>query len=110
MKRILIVCLLGMGLLLPSTTITAKEFSKRESAKRFVDVWLEGATLQATSDAQSGTLVRMKIFNTAKQLVLNETLSGYEDAVDVSGLPNGFYSVQVFTTNSPYPYSENIYI
>ena len=106
MKRILIVCLLGMGLLLPSTTITAKEFF----VKRIVNCYLEGNVLIATSSGSSGTLTDMKIFDTGKHKVLEQALSGTEDAVDVSGLAAGYYSVQVFTTGSPFPYSENIYI
>lgn len=108
MKRILIVCLLGMGLLLPSTTVTAKEFSHKESAKRIIDVMLEGHVLLATSDATTGTLVSCYIWNGSKSLVLQQSLSGYSDDVDVSGLSSGWYTVQIFTTLTGY--SENVYI
>lgn len=109
MKQILIVCLLGIGLLLPSTTITAKEFPSKEiSKKRIVDIWMEGDAAHITSDASTGTLVTCKIWDPGKHLVLQESISGYADDVDVSGLSSGYYSIQVFTTLTVY--SENVYI
>lgn len=109
MKRILIVCLLGMGLLLPCNKTTAKGFFKKEVfSKRIVDCYLDGDILAITSDPGTGTLVTCKIWSPTKQLVLLESISGYEDAVDVSSLHSGWYSVQVFTTSTIE--SENIYI
>lgn len=108
MKRILIVCLLGMGLLLPATKSTAKEFSRKEISKRIVDVMIEGDVIELTSDAGSGTLVNCKIWDMGKHLVLQQYVSGYADAVDVSDLTAGWYSVQVFTTGTTY--SENVYV
>ena len=108
MKRIVIVCLLGMGLLLPATNNAAKGFSKKEISKRIVDCYLEGDALSITSDEGTGTLVTVKIWDTGKHLKLQESISGYADAVDVSGLTAGNYSVQVFTSLTVY--SENMYI
>jgi len=109
MKRILIVCLLGMGLLLPATNLTAKEFSKKEVfKKRIVDCFLEGDILIVTSDANTGTLSNVKIWSGGKQLVLQQSVSGYEDEVDLSSLPSGYYSAQVFTSLTVY--SENFYL
>ncbi len=106
MKRILIVCLLGMGLLLPYNKITAKEFSEKEISKRIVDIMLEGNVLIASSDASTGTINEVKIYNSSKQKVVDQTCyGGYVCDVDVSGLPSGFYTAQVFTTMTVY--SEN---
>lgn len=104
MKRILIVCLLGMGLLLPATTITAKEFI----IKRTVDVYVEGDVVGITSDVNSGSLTQVKIYNSNKVKVIDESCSGYEHEVDISSLPSGLYSVVVYTTLTSY--SENIYL
>ena len=100
-----------MGLLLPCNKITAKEFSKKlgsAETKRIVDVMLEGHILLATSDAGTGTLSTVKIWDTGKHLVLQQSVSGYEDEVDLSSLPDGYYSAQVFTTLTGY--SENFYL
>lgn len=98
MKRILIVCLLGMGLLLPSTNITAKEFI----VKRVIDLFLESDVLTITSDAGTGTLVHVNIYDNHEHKVLGQDLSGYSDYVDLSSLPNGNYSAHVTSTLSNY--------
>lgn len=104
MKRILIVCLLGMGLLLPITNITAKEVI----VKRTLDVFLEEDNIAITSDANSGSLTLVKVYNSNKVKVIEESCSGYYHAVDASSLPSGLYSVVVYTTLTTY--SENIYL
>lgn len=104
MKRILIVCLLGIGLLLPLTNITAKE----SIAKRVVDVVLEDEVISITSEANTGTLTTVKIYNSSKVKVIEEACSGYYHGTDVSALPSGLYSVVVFTTLTTY--SENVYL
>jgi hypothetical protein len=97
-----------MGLLLPSTNITAKEFFITKSVKRTVDVWYESDAAIASSDVNTGTLTQMKIFDSGKHKVLETSLSGYYDDADVSALSPGFYSIQVFTTLTIY--SETVYI
>lgn len=104
MKRILIVCLLGMGLLLPATTITAKEII----SKRIFDVWMEGDVLIATSDATTGALVNLKVWNSSKQMVLQQGISGYYSEVDLSSLPTGYYTAVVTSASSGY--SENVHV
>ncbi len=112
MKKIITVCLLSMALLLPSTTITAKEFSnsktKTVSAKRIVDIWVETGSMFVTSDPSTGTLIWVKVFNAQKQLVTAQQLSGYSDVVDVSGVKTGVYTVTVHTSLTNY--SETVYI
>lgn len=98
MKRILIVCLLGMGLLLPVQQITANAFS----LKRIVDVWIENAILIVTSDSGTGTLKTAKIKNADNQTVLEEDISGYYDNVDVSSLRPGTYTAYITTTLTTY--------
>lgn len=104
MKRILIVCLLGMGLLLPISNITAKELI----VKRTIDVYVEEDNIAITSDANSGSLTLVKVFNSNKVKVIEESCSGYYHSVDASSLPSGLYSVVVYTTLTTY--SENVYL
>lgn len=98
MKRILIVCLLGMGLLLPATELTAKEFL----SKRIVDVTIEDDWIGITSDAGTGTLVEVEIYNNRNQKVFGESLSGYSDGADISSLSNGTYVATVTTSLTTY--------
>ena len=116
MKRILIVCLLGMGLLLPTTTITAKHFSTSSSAarhaiglraaernhQRIVSVTVEGDILFISSDATTGTLIWAKIYDEGKTLKQQGYVTGYSDVMDVSSLTSGNYSVTVHTTTGNY--------
>ncbi len=106
MKRILIVCLLGIGLLLPSANTTAKEFF----VKRIVDVTIEGYWLLASSDESTGNIIRVKVYKQSNQeLVIDQKCSsGYTCMVDMSGQHSGYYIVQVITTLTSY--SEIIYL
>lgn len=103
MKKIFIVCLLGLGVLLPSTTITAKgnlANSANASAnahKRIVDVTIEVGVLFASSDVTTGQLKSVKLVNNQNKIVLKESCSGYSYATDVSDLPSGFYTSTVVT-------------
>jgi hypothetical protein len=95
-----------MGLLLSSTATTKTELANTKTLlHRIVDCHLEGYILIANSDANSGTLTTVKIWDPQKHLVLQEAVSGYEDEVDLSGLSSGNYSAQIFTTQTVY--SEN---
>lgn len=93
-----------MGLLLPLTNITAKE----TIVKRTVDVIVEEDNVEITSDANSGTLSVVKVYNSNKVKVIEESCSGYYHVINVSSLPSGLYSVVVFTSLTTY--SENIYL
>jgi hypothetical protein len=93
-----------MGLLLPISNITAKELI----IKRTVDVYSEEDIIAITSDANSGSLTTVKVYNSSKVKVIEESCSGYYHEIDASSLPNGLYSVVVFTTLTTY--SENIYL
>ncbi len=99
MKRILIVCLLGMGLLLPVNKITAKEFF----TKRVVDVWMEGAALRATSDDNTGGITLIQIFDLNSNLVKQKTYSpNYSCSIGTSELQAGFYVAKITTTLTSY--------
>ena len=102
MKQILIACLIGMGLLLP----TAKVKSSVDYSffyKRVIDVGLEGYDLLATSDSETGTLVEVDVYQKSTgELVRNQSCSGYSCKVSLSGLPSGDYLVEVSTTLSYY--------
>ena len=91
-------------MLLPITNITAKEVI----VKRTLDVFLEEDNIAITSDANSGSLTLVKVYNSNKVKVIEESCSGYYHAVDASSLPSGLYSVVVYTTLTTY--SENIYL
>ena len=93
-----------MGLLLPISNITAKELI----VKRTIDVYVEEDNIAITSDANSGSLTLVKVFNSNKVKVTEESCSGYYHSVDASSLPGGLYSVVVYTTLTTY--SENIYL
>src|SRR4051812_18490689 len=98
MKRMLIVCLLGMGLLLPYNKITAKEFF----TKRIVDVYKDGWALHATSDDHTGNITTVRIFNGSGAKVLQQSCSGYSCTVSLVGLPAGDYTAQVTTSMTVY--------
>lgn len=98
MKRILIVCLLGMGLLLPVQQLTANSFS----FKRIVDVFMEADILIVSSESETGTLKTVTIKDRDQQTVLQEDVSGYYDTVDLSSLDPGSYTAYVTTTLTSY--------
>ena len=99
MKRMLIVCLLGMGLLLPSTNSTANGFSKR-----IVDVYIEGMALRCTSDVNTGGITLVEIFNSSNVKVRQQTydIPGYSVSVNISILGSGSYTAKVTTTLTTY--------
>lgn len=99
MKRILLVCLLGMGLLLPAINNTAKGFF----IHRVLDVFIEDHNLQVSAESDDGALVHINIRKTSNNdLVLSQDLSGYYASVDISGLAAGTYSAKVFSTTKNY--------
>jgi len=94
------VCLIGMGLLLP----TAKVKSSTDhlfSNKRIVDVYKEGMTLLASSDASTGTLEKVEVFQ-GTELKKTRSCSGYSCSVSLSGLSAGNYVARVTTSLTTY--------
>lgn len=108
MKQIFTICLLGMGILLPNNPATAKEILKGKHSlhsrehKKIIDIWIEGDALLAESDAGSGSITVVKIFNSKNVKVMEQAGYGFSCAVDVSPLQNGVYSAKVFTASTQY--------
>ncbi len=100
MKNFLLVCLMGLGMLLPSTTITAKESAK----KRIVNVGIEGYVLLSSSQTEDGpiTLVEVKKLPDGKLMSTQSGDGSYSAQTDISWLPAGAYVVKVVTTNTSY--------
>ncbi|MCW5908635.1 MAG: hypothetical protein KIS94_12305 [Chitinophagales bacterium] len=102
MKKVLVVCLLGvMGMLLPTQTITAKETTSVASQK-IVDVFLEDEVLIAHSQTVDGPIIKIVVTNVARAVVLTEDCGGYsyECSAYVGNLPAGLYVATVITTRS----------
>lgn len=103
MKQILMVCLLGMGLLLPVTKVNSSVVN--QFVHRVIDITMDGFVLFATSDSNTGTITQIKVWNNVShKLELTQSCSGYACSVYVGGLPSGAYIAKVFTTNSFYTY------
>lgn len=99
MKKFLLVCLLGMGALLPATTTTAKEIF----AKRIIDVTMEGWVLIGTSQTEDGPIVNMSVLTIPGGLrVATQSCNGYTCSLSVADLPSGAYVARVTTTNGVY--------
>jgi hypothetical protein len=64
--------------------------------------FLEGSSLQATSDDYTGTITMIRIFNGSGAKVRQQSCSGYSCSISLSGLPGGDYSAQVTTTLTTY--------
>jgi hypothetical protein len=95
----LIVCLLGMGLLLPSANITAKEFF----IKRVVDVYKDGLVLQASSDSNTGGITMIRLYDSSNVKVAQQSYeSVYSCSISLAHLASGGYHAQVTTTLTVY--------
>lgn len=97
MKKILLACLLGIGLLTPA--IEAK--SSIAIISRIVNITIEGWVLLANSDAASGTIQQIQIYDVATGvLVRTQNCEGYSCTASLSGLRPGVYLAVVITTNA----------
>lgn len=101
MKKILIVCLLGMmGTLLPMKQSTAKELFKKQIR---VNCNLEEDVMRAFSEQKDGPIMKMYIENSETQIVQIEYCGGsYTCESYIGDLPAGNYKVTVVTTNTSY--------
>ena len=96
MKRILISCLLGIGLLLPA--LNAK--SNFISAKKIINVFIEGYVLFASSDTKTGTLQHIDIYDADMQELLYTQKCGSSNCqVDLTKLPSGNYEAEIYAAN-----------
>ena len=87
MKQILMLCLIGMGLLLPTTKISSAGYS---FFHRSVDVNIEGRSLLASSDTEDGPLTEIDIYNNStKELIESRACSGYSWTLNLSSFAKG---------------------
>ncbi len=99
MKKVLITCLLGMGVLLPTEMVKSSVIYY----SRIVDVAISGWVLTATSNPEDGTISTIEIIRASTmEVVLTQSCSGYSCAVGLSGLPGGVYIAKVTCTNTTY--------
>ena len=100
MKRIILTCLVGVSLLLPSITVKSNSVSAKSKVISFnkskiITCDLEGYILAANSDAKSGQIVYVEIYDAENNLVMVHQCIGYRVQVDLSGLPSGSYEAEV---------------
>lgn len=95
MKKIFVVCLLGIGMLLPTLKTTAKE-----NLKKIIEISLEEDVLLASSSSEDGVISKIIITDKSRQTVASQTCGGYYCQVYVGNLPAGNYTAQVFTSRS----------
>ena len=101
MKKIVLACLIGMALLGAQPTANGNAKFASFSNKRIVDVYLEGMTLLASSDANTGTIVKVEVFQ-GTELKKTRSCSGYSCSVSLSGLSAGNYVARVTTSLTTY--------
>lgn len=98
MKQILIVCLLGIGMLLPS-----QEVKSSEPYRRIVDVHIDFPALIADSDTEDGTISKIEIYKVSTGEKVRQTFcSGYSCSINLSGLPAGNYNAKVICQYTTY--------
>jgi hypothetical protein len=97
MKKVLLACLLGFGTLLPVNE--AK--SSIATQNRILNIHIEGWALTANSDAASGLIEEIQVFELDKEEpVLTESCDGYSCTIKLGELPAGVYVAVVITTNT----------
>jgi hypothetical protein len=95
MKKIFVVCLLGIGMLLPTLKTTAKE-----NLKKIIEISLEEDVLLASSSSEDGVISKIIITDKSRQTVASQTCGGYYCQVYVGNLPAGSYTAQIHTSRS----------
>lgn len=101
MKKVVLVCLLGMGLLCPVAKVNSSVVN--QFVHRIVDVTLDGAVLYATSESADGPISKVEIHHqNPHEIVLTEYCSGYSCTVDLGTLKPGTYAAKVFYANGIY--------
>ncbi|HWB63505.1 MAG TPA: DUF3244 domain-containing protein [Chitinophagales bacterium] len=76
-------------------------------SKRIIDVFIEGYVLFANSDAKSGKILTIEIYDSQNNVVLTQKVVGSKTAVDLSGLPAGQYEAEIDAQKDQiwYPFS-----
>src|SRR5688572_9191389 len=97
MKKVLLACLLGLGTLAPANEAKSSTVVKH----RIATITIEATWLRATSDAASGPIQRIEIYNVnTGALVRTQNCDGYSCQVSLTGLPGGLYVGWAITTNT----------
>jgi len=95
MKKFLLLCLLGLGMLAPTNTITAKE----HAGKKIIKVIMENQVYLASSEPADGPITHMDVKTLPGGVCVASTDCGdYNCSLDVSQLPSGSYVLRVYTT------------
>jgi hypothetical protein len=99
MKKTLLYCLIGLGLLLPS--IAAKSVVAKSSivsrASKVISAYLDGTAYIVNSDTKTGQLQSVVIIDLdTQQEVVNQQLTGYKADLNLGGLPSGHYESQIY--------------
>lgn len=98
MKKILIVCLLGISSLL----LQAKAVGNVPPFFRIVNSTIEGWVFVVNSDETSGTISDIKIYDGNQKLVAETSCVSYDCSIDLTGLAAGTYTAKVYTQYSYY--------
>lgn len=100
MKKAIFSCLLGMGFWLHGYVA----MGEAKTAMRTIDVVVnvEEEDLTAWSDAGSGSITLMEIFNASNVRVLSQVCGGYTCSMELAALPAGSYTVVVYTSRTSY--------
>lgn len=98
MKRIIIVCLLGISGLLSQ----AKAIGSVPPSIHIVNSTIEGWVFVVNSDETSGTISEIKIYDGNQKLVAETSCTSYDCSIDLTGLAPGTYTAKVYTQYSYY--------
>lgn len=96
MKKYLLVCLLGVATFLPTSELK----SSISAHARVINIHVEGWQLQANSDAISGNILQIQIYNTINgEMVRSTGCEGSSCSISLEGLPKGYYLAYVIAQN-----------
>ena len=97
MKKFLLACLLGMGMLTPA--IEAKS-SMITIISRIINIHIEGWVFLASAGPSSGNLQQIQIYDAnTSELVRTQNCDGSSCSISLSGLRPGMYLGVVIATN-----------
>lgn len=91
MKRILVVCLLGIGMVMSVNQSKAAIINHR----KIIDHHIEGWTLSISSDEKSGELIRVFIYDANGFHIATHYCSGYTCTININELSAGLYYLKI---------------
>ncbi|MES2619937.1 MAG: T9SS type A sorting domain-containing protein [Bacteroidota bacterium] len=96
MKKYLLVCLLGAATFLPTSELKSSIVAKI----RIITVTIEDYWLRANSDATSGNILQIQIYNTTNgEMVRSTGCESTSCSISLLGLPKGYYLAYVIAQN-----------